>query len=86
MDVLRPTFLGKNMTVSRSMCLHSATIVCRYDRGKLTITPAPGDQNSSPLEIDLRAMARPHEFVECVFRAALVRMNVPELPQDALLG
>jgi hypothetical protein len=85
LDVLTTRFLRASMTCARSLALADALIVCRYDKMKLTIASA-GGENGKPYKVDLRRLAAPHAFAKSVFQAALSPRPAPALPGDALLG
>lgn len=83
MELLRFPIFGVRGKVLKSIDLRGAGIECRYDKLKLVVH---GPDELDVLAVDLRGVRPRHEFVEHVFRAAIVKPTDARLPSDALLG
>lgn len=84
LELLQFPLFGEHGRVIESIDLRDARIECRYDQAKLSIRDSDGTAGSCT--VDIFAVHPRHEFVEHVFRAAIVKPTDARLPSDQLLG
>ena len=84
LEILQYRWSSKRVPVSWVVRLDTATIVCRLERGELTI--ADGKANGTLKRIPLYGIANVGEFVIAVFECALCSWASPALPEKELCG